>query len=325
MSQFILTTPGLPKDQALFLSDMLDEAFLPDAHAVSCNCVDEPNDLWAVEAYYDEQPALEDFTHLLSETPLATDELIIKPLEDRNWVEESLKGLSPVRAGRFFVHGSHDAHTRPDTTINLEIDAGTAFGTGHHGTTTGCLLALTHLAKSNHINNILDVGCGTGVLAIAASRLLKKPAIASDIDPEAVRVAKLNARANLVAPFTTTLTATGIDNRTIRKNAPYDLIFANILAGPLVALAPKIAPLISRTGHVILSGLTTNQERWVLAAWYTQGLVVKKRYQLDNWSTLVLGYPINSGKKNVRYSAPVKDRTGQFLIGKWLSRRFAGL
>ena len=325
MQQFILTTPGLSKDQALFLSDMLDEAFLPDAHAVSCNCVDEPNDLWAVEAYYHEQPTSADFTDLLSDTPLATDDLTIKPLEDRNWVEESLKGLSPVRAGQFYVHGSHDRHTRPTTTINLEIDAGTAFGTGHHGTTTGCLLALDHLAKSAHINNILDVGCGTGVLAIAAARLLKKPVIASDIDPEAVRVAKLNARANLVAPFATILTATGIDHATIRQNAPYDLIFANILAGPLVALAPKIAPLISRTGHVILSGLTTDQQRWVLAAWYAQGLIVKKRYQLDNWSTLVLGYPATARKKNARYATPVKDRTGQILIGKWLSRRFAGL
>jgi len=326
MQQFILTTPGLPKDQALFLSDLLDEAFHPDAHAVSCSCVDEPNDLWKVEAYYHDQPEPSDFDNLLQDsTALAINDLSIKPQEDRNWDVDSLKGLSPVHAGRFYVHGSHDRHTRPTTTINLEVDAGTAFGTGHHGTTTGCLLALDNLAKSSRIKNILDVGCGTGVLAIAAARLLKSPVIASDIDPEAVRVAQLNARVNLVAPFTTTLTATGIDHTAIRQNAPYDLIFTNILAGPLVKLAPKIAPLIADNGHVILSGLTTDQQRWVLAAWYAQGLVVKKRYQLNNWSTLVLGHHAPLRKKNVRHDTLIKDRTGQFLIGKWLSRRFAGV
>ena len=325
MQQFILTTPGLPKDQALFLSDLIDEAYHPDAHAVSCSCVDEPNDLWKVEAYYHDQPSPSDFEHLLEGTPVSVNDLSIKPLENRNWVEESLKGLSPVRAGRFYVHGSHDRHTRPTTSINLEIDAGTAFGTGHHGTTTGCLLALDHLAKSSRINNILDVGCGTGVLAIAAARLLKKPVIASDIDPEAVRVAKLNARANLVAPFTSALTATGIDHNTIRQNAPFDLIFANILAGPLVKLAPKIAPLITTRGHIVLSGLTTDQQRWVLAAWNAQGLVVKKRYNLNNWSTLVLGHPAIPRKKNARHDTSQKDRTGQFMIGKWLARRFASI
>ncbi len=325
MQQYILTTPGLPKDAALFLSSMLDEAYFPDAHAVSCNCVDEAKDLWAIEAYYDEKPDADSFAPLLIDSPLTTNQLSISPVQDRNWVEESLKGLSPVRAGRFYVHGSHDRHIRPTTTINLEIDAGTAFGTGHHGTTTGCLLALDGLAKSSTINNILDVGCGTGVLAIAAARLLKKPVIASDIDPEAVRVAKLNARANLVAPFTKTATAIGIDHQTIRHRAPYDLIFANILAGPLVNLAPKIAPLISAKGHVILSGLMVDQERWVLAAWRAQGLVVKKRYRLNNWSTLVMGYPQQAAKKNARHDAPQRDRTGQILIAKWLGRRFAAV
>lgn len=324
MQQYILTTPGIAKDDALFLSSMLDEAYFPAAHAVSCSCVDEPNDLWAIEAYYDEQPAVEGFTALLTDSPITTDDLTIKPVEDRNWVAESLKGLDPVRAGRFYVHGSHDRHTRPRTTINLEIDAGTAFGTGHHGTTTGCLLALNELAKANHIENILDVGCGTGVLAIAASRLLKKPAIASDIDPEAVRVTGLNARTNLVAPLTTAITAIGTDHQTIQNGAPFDLIFANILAGPLVDLAPKITPLLSTNGHAVLSGLTVDQERWVLAAWYAQGLVLKNRFRLNNWSTLVMGYPQTHHEK-ARHSHQISDGTGQLLIAKWLGRRFAGV
>ncbi len=324
MQQFIVTTPGLAKDDALFLSSMLDEAYFPAAHAVSCSCVDEASDLWAVEAYYDEKPSAPDFESLLTDSSISPTDLTIKPLENRNWVEESLKGLAPVTAGRFYVHGSHDRHTRQPARINLEIDAGTAFGTGHHGTTTGCLLALDQLAKANAINNILDVGCGTGVLAIAGARLLKKPAIASDIDPEAVRVTKLNARTNQVAPFLTTITATGINHSTIAQTAPFDLIFANILAGPLVALAPKIAPLLSPHGHVVLSGLTIDQERWVLAAWQARGLVVKSRYRLDNWSTLVMGHPL-AGTKKVRHDLPVKDRTGQILIAKWLGRRFAGV
>jgi len=325
MTQFILSSTGMAKDQALFLLNILDEAFYPEAHAVSCNCVDEPNDLWAVEAYYNDQPAPSDITPLLADTSLTLNDLSIKPLKERNWVEESLKGLSPVRAGRFYVHGSHDRHTCPKTTINIEIDAGTAFGTGHHGTTSACLLALSALAKSGSINTVLDVGCGTGVLAIAAARLLKKPVIASDIDPEAVRVAKLNARNNQVAPFVHTLTATGVEHRTIAHNAFYDLVFANILAKPLVALAPKIAPIISASGHVVLSGLTVDQERWVLAAWLARGLVVKQRYHLNNWSTLVLGYRSNLPKKNVRHDAFIKHRTGQILIAKWHGRRFAGV
>jgi len=324
MQQFILTTPNLAKDDALFLSSMLDEAYFPAAHAVSCSCVDEPGDLWAVEAYYDEQPNPKDFNALLTDCTITTADLIIKPVEDRNWVEESLKSLGPVQAGRFYVHGSHDRHTRQPARIKLEIDAGTAFGTGHHGTTTGCLLALNQLAKANRINNILDVGCGTGVLAIAAARLLKKPAIASDIDPEAMRVTKRNAASNQIAPLLTALTASGIDHRAISQSAPYDLIFANILAGPLVALAPKITPLLSAKGHVVLSGLTVDQERWVLTAWHAQGLVVKNRFRLNNWSTLVMARP-RVATKNVRHDLPVKGRTGQILITKWLGRRFAGV
>ncbi len=323
MQQFILTTPSLAKDDALFLSSMFDEAYFPAAHAVSCSCVDEANNLWVVEAYYDEKPNRQDFEVLLIDLPVSLTDLTIKPVENRNWVEESLKGLAPVHAGRFYVHGSHDRHTRQPARINLQIDAGTAFGTGHHGTTTGCLLALNQLAKANQISNILDVGCGTGVLAIAAARLLKKPAIASDIDPEAVRVTKRNAARNQVTPLLSALTASGIDHRAISQSAPYDLIFANILAGPLVVLAPQITPLLSAKGHVVLSGLTTDQERWVLAAWQAQGLVVKNRFRLNNWSTLVLGFPLVT--KKVRHDLPVKDRTGQILIAKWLGRRFAGV
>ncbi len=318
MTQYVLTTPGLDRETALFLTSMLDEAVHPMAHATSCNCVNEASDLWALEAYFDDKPAASDFEHLIADTSLKVSDITIKPVEQKNWVEESLKGLSPVHAGRYFVHGTHDRAARPRTATCIEIDAGIAFGTGHHGTTTGCLLALDYLVNSQTIRSVLDVGCGTGVLAIAAAKTLKVPTIASDIDPVAVDVTKQNAIANDVAPFITTLPATGIDHNTIKNTVPYDLIFANILAGPLVSLAPDIAPLISKTGHVVLSGLNCNQERWVYAAWRAQGLVLKKRYRLDNWTTLVLGYPAKPTHKKAQHV----DRTGQLLIAEWLGRRF---
>lgn len=320
MQQYLLSTQGLKKEFALFVSDLLDEAVNPSAHAVSCTCVNEEKDLWAVHAYYDEKPALKAFENLLTDCEIDTTDLIVKKLENRNWVEESLKGLAPVTAGRFYVHGTHDRATRKPTAINIEIDAGTAFGTGHHGTTAGCLLALGDIARHRRPSNILDVGCGTGVLAMAAARRLKTPVIASDIDPVAVSVARQNAQINETKPFITTLTATGTDHPLIHARGPYELIFANILAGPLVALAPDIANLTAQRGNVVLSGLTCDQERWVLAAWRKKtGLILQKKYVINNWSTLVLAYPSRAHKKNVRHV----DRTGQWAIAQWLGRRFA--
>ena len=215
----------------------------------------------------------------------------IEALADIDWVRRSLEGLGPVEAGRFFLHGAHDRHRRPAGGIAIEVDAGTAFGTGHHGSTRGCLLALDKLLRRVRPHRILDVGCGTGVLAIAAARALKVPAIASDIDPEAVRVAADNARRNGASALVRAVTATGLAAPLIRAAAPYDLIFANILARPLVALAPAIASATAAHGHVILAGLTRDQERQVLAAYRARGLVPAFRIRLEHWSTLVLRRP----------------------------------
>ena len=165
----------------------------------------------------------------------------IAELPETDWVAKSLAGLKPVRAGRFLVHGGHDRAAVKPNDISIEIEAGEAFGTGHHGTTAGCLAAIADLAKARPIRNALDVGTGSGVLAIAIARLTKARVLASDIDPVATRVAAANVRLNGVAARVRPITAQGLSGRLFRERAPYDLIVANILAGPLAALAPAIS------------------------------------------------------------------------------------
>lgn len=321
MSQFQLTSRPLPKTEADLLATILDEAFSPRADAVSYNCTSEEEDLWCVEAYYSTEPTCEELDALTGPFDLDPQGFTIKPLETRNWVAESLKGLAPVETGRFFIHGSHDRGKRKQTRINIEIDAGTAFGTGHHATTAGCLVALDTIAAKRPVKNILDVGCGAGILAIAAAKLLKKPVIASDIDPEAVRVCAHNARTNAASPLVRQYTASGVRHPAIRSAAPFDLVFANILARPLIALAPEIAPLVSKGGFAVLSGLKTDQERQVIAAWNAEGLVVRTRIHIEDWSCLILTHP---GPRPHKKTARRADDAGQLMIAQWLGRRFRG-
>jgi ribosomal protein L11 methyltransferase len=219
---------------------------------------------------------------------LAAPGAAIVPLPQRDWVRQSLEGLAPVAAGRFFLHGSHDRERRRSGGISLEIDAGTAFGTGHHGTTEGCLRALDGLLKRRKPRRILDLGCGTGVLAIAAARATGTPALATDIDPEAVRVTLANARHNGAAGLVRGLTAPGLKDHRIHKGAPYDLILANILARPLVQLAAGLTAILAPGGDLILSGLTRDQVRWVMAAYLNRGLRPLTVGMIGNWATLHL-------------------------------------
>ncbi len=215
----------------------------------------------------------------------------ITELPDTDWVAKSLEGLKPVRAGRFLVHGRHDRGQRKPNDIAIEIEAGQAFGTGHHGTTAGCLVAIEAVAKSRRIRNALDVGTGSGVLAIAITRLAKAPVLASDIDPVATRIAKENAQANGVGRWVQTLTATGLEGATFRKRGPYDLIVANILAGPLAALAPAISRHLAPGGVVILSGLLPEQWARIVAAYRGTGLALWRALVRDGWLTLSLTRP----------------------------------
>ena len=217
--------------------------------------------------------------------------VIIAELPETDWVAKSLEGLKPVRAGRFLIHGAHDRDRVKANDIAIEIEAGEAFGTGHHGTTTGCLMAIEREAKTRRILNALDVGTGSGVLAIALARLAKARVLASDIDPVATRVANENVRLNGVAAFVRPLTAAGLAGRAFADRAPYDLIVANILAGPLAALAPAIRRVVAPGGTVILSGLLPAQRARIVATYRGTGLVLARSMIVEGWLTLVLRRP----------------------------------
>jgi len=248
---------------------------------------DEDHDVWRIDAY----PTTADEARALRERLAAHPALRVttEVLADADWLALALSGLPPVRAGRFFIYGAHDRGLAPASTINLRIEAGAAFGTGHHGTTVGCLLAFDQLLKAHSFARVLDVGCGTGVLAVAAARTGSATAVGTDIDRVSVRIARENARLNQAqAQF---VHAAGLDHRRVRAGAPYDLVFANILAPPLVALAQDIKNALRPGGFVILSGLLRTQERRVLAAYRSRGFRLQRRLRRDAWSALVLRRP----------------------------------
>jgi ribosomal protein L11 methyltransferase len=245
---------------------------------------DEDRDIWRIDAF----PTTQDEADGLAAKLNGYAELrtVVEKLADADWLAMALSGLPPVRAGRFFVFGAHDKGLAPTNTVNLRIEAGAAFGTGHHGTTVGCLSAYDALIKARRFDKVLDVGAGTGVLAIAAARTGSKLAVGTDIDAPSVRISNENARLNKSsARF---VHASGLSHRLVSKAAPYDLVFANILAPPLVALSQDIRRALKPGGFAILSGLLRTQERRVLAAYLSKGFHLHRRLHRDAWATLVL-------------------------------------
>lgn len=281
-ARFTLTVPALSHDAANDLAAALEEDIRLDPLAITINETDEAKALWELVLYFGAEEDAEAAREIdtLSRGAIA-------PMPQQDWVRRSLEGLAPVAAGRFFLHGAHDRAKRRAGGFSLEIDAGTAFGTGHHGTTEGCLLALDRILKRRTPRKILDVGCGTGVLAIAAARATGRPALASDIDPEAVRVTLANAALNGVKPLIESFVAAGLNHPRIAVGSPYDLIFANILARPLVALSTGLSRMLAPGGELILSGLTAEQMRWIEATYESRGLTLMGRIQRGNWATLV--------------------------------------
>jgi ribosomal protein L11 methyltransferase len=236
-----------------------------------------------VEALYAHAPDA-DFLARLTGHPVD-----VAPLPDQDWIKASQQGLPPVRAGRFFVYGAHDRARVPDGVIPMRIEAGMAFGTGHHETTALCLGVLSDLAKARRFAHVLDLGTGTGLLAIGAAKLWRHPTLASDIDPDSVAVARDNARVAGVGPLVRVVRADGLDNPILAAGAPYDLILANILAGPLTRLAPSIARALAPGAVLVLSGLLRDQENGV--ARYYHALRMTRRRRMGPWSALVLEKP----------------------------------
>lgn len=298
----------IPYETADAFSDALEAAVRPEALAVSMSEAEpgtsplvktasdwnevEAHGLWRVEALYEDEPDETVLRERLAQTERETGTTVaglhIEPMPEVDWVTRSLEGLDPVRAGRFFIHGSHDAARIPAGAIPIRIDAAQAFGTGHHETTAGCLEFISECVRPGVKINALDIGTGTGVLAIAIAKLARVNVLASDIDPVSVAIAKANARVNGIGPFVSAVPARGFGHPALRARAPYDLIVANILARPLVALAPAFATHLKPGGALILSGLLATQEPMVASAMRMQGLKLVARKPIDDWMTLRL-------------------------------------
>jgi ribosomal protein L11 methyltransferase len=280
--------------RARAVADLIGESFEPGEAASTAFETEERwpggGRAWLMEAYFAYEPDEEAMRALIA---AAADEetarsAIFSLTEKRDWVANSLAGLKPVRAGRFLVHGAHDRARVGANDIAIEIEAGLAFGTGHHGTTRGCLLHFDRLLKRRRPQAVLDVGCGAGVLAIAAAKVLKRKVWLGDIDPVAVEVANANARLNGVGALCRAVRSRGVEHGATREGAPYDLVFANILARPLRLLAPSLAAVIDAKGDAIVSGLLLADVRGVLASWRAQGFTLAERIDLEGWASLRL-------------------------------------
>ena len=244
---------------------------------------------WRIDAYFEAPPDLDALRETAGPLLGRALSVVVGEVPDENWVAISQAALPPVAAGRFCIHGSHDRGHVGRRLNAIEIDAGEAFGTAHHATTEGCLLAIDRLTRSRAFERILDLGCGSGVLAIAAAQALPRADIvASDIDPEAVRVALGNVRSNRLGGRIRVYMATGLAHPALRGEGRYDLVTANILAGPLIGLAPHLGRAMAPKGIAVLSGLLTGQAREVTAAYLASGFRLRQKHILAGWATLVV-------------------------------------
>lgn len=247
--------------------------------------------LWRIEGFSAEEPDRAALAMSLSlaaaASSLVLPEPVIQWLDARDWVAENQASFKPIQAGRFYVHGSHICDIPADS-VAIKIDANAAFGTGEHETTRGCLTALDGMIGKRSITRVLDMGCGTGILGIAAAKTLRVPVVAADIDQRSVEIAVENAELNGVARFVTGCVSNGYRHKSVDDGAPYDLIFSNILAAPLIAMAGDLARHLAPGGVAVLAGLLDRQEEEVWAAHRDAGLRRVDRIQIGNWPSLVL-------------------------------------
>lgn len=293
--KYWLTTCDLIPTEAL---PMFEEALSPLSDALMTQEKEDAKGdglgLWRLEALSTEMPSQEElaaaFALAAKVTGFILPDFSLTRLENKDWLQECFVSFPPVEVDRFYIYGSHLEAEVPTGKIGLCVDAATAFGSGEHQTTQGCLTGLSYLMRQGHkAERILDMGCGSGILSLAAAKALKKPILAVDIDPESARVTAENAKLNKVARYIQAETGAGYKAPSVKKTAPFDLVFANILARPLTQMAKDLSISLAPSGVAILSGLLTRQEQWVLSAHRQVGLHLIKRIRIDGWSTLIVG------------------------------------
>jgi ribosomal protein L11 methyltransferase len=274
------------------ITDVLEEIFFEGQFEgqAAVAAFERPDGRWDVTLHFAEAPDQALLRELVANAAgeQAAHAISFDTIEAKDWVKASLDDLVPVPAGRFMVHGAHDRARVPPNKLGIEIEAALAFGTGHHGTTRGCLLLLDHVLKAHDPKRVLDLGTGTGVLAIAAAKARHRKVLASDIDAPSVRVARENGMLNHVEHLTRTIRATGFAAPEFASQGPFDLVLANILANPLRQLAGPMSRHLAPRALVILSGLLTPQAAGVIAAYRARGLVPLRHLKIDGWSSLLL-------------------------------------
>ncbi|MFT7370701.1 MAG: ribosomal protein L11 methyltransferase [Alteromonas macleodii] len=286
MATFTALTIIMGKSAAQAISDAM-EGMLPAPTGVGVFEVEDNSGMWEVGGYFEDAP--DDASLALLAATFGIKSFDVRKLPEIDWVAHVKRELPPVDAGRFFVYGSHVVDAPPDGRVGLLVDAALAFGTGHHGTTLGCLRAFDRLLTNGEIfSDVVDVGCGTAVLAMAAAKTTNANIIASDIDPIAIEVAEINLTANAMSGAVTCVTASGFDDPTLVSAAPFDLIFANILKGPLIMLAPDMAKNTKLGAFAILSGLLNEQADEIIAAYARSGFNLVYRDEIVDWTTLTL-------------------------------------
>ncbi|MEQ9694657.1 50S ribosomal protein L11 methyltransferase [Shimia sp. SDUM112013] len=286
MPTFTALTTLTGKENAEKLGEAM-ERLSPEPTGVGVFEIEDGSGLWEIGGYFIETPDEAGLAVLAA--AFGAKPFVVSELPETDWVAKVKRELAPVEAGRFFVYGSHDADKVPADSEPLLIEAAMAFGTGHHGTTLGCLKALDRLANEGIVGqNVADIGCGTAVLAMGAARIWPNPVLASDIDEVAVEVAEANVAANDLTGRVICVEAAGFDHPDLKAKAPYDLVFANILKAPLVDLAPDMGANIVASGHAILSGILNEQADEVVTAYDAAGFDVHTREEIGEWTTLTL-------------------------------------